>query len=52
MTPTVLSQRLSELADADSLERRSDDESPPHVEYEPTETATELPRQDGRRPSA
>ena len=40
--PNTLSARLSELTDAGLLERRSYDESPPRVEYEPTEKAEAL----------
>ena len=38
----VLSQRLKEFVEAGLLTRRSFDENPPHVEYEPTVMTTEL----------
>ncbi|WP_425499734.1 winged helix-turn-helix transcriptional regulator [Halorarum halobium] len=41
-SPKVLSQRLSEFVDAGLVSRRSYDEIPPHVEYEPTEKASAL----------
>ena len=42
MSPTTLSKRLSELTDAGLLTRRSYDEIPPRVEYEPTAAADDL----------
>ncbi|WP_238717424.1 winged helix-turn-helix transcriptional regulator [Natronorubrum halophilum] len=42
VTPKVLSQRLAELTDAGLVSRRSYDEIPPRVEYEPTTKAREL----------
>lgn len=41
-SPKVLSRRLKEFVDAGLVTRRSYDESPPHVEYEPTQMAKEL----------
>ncbi|ELZ05887.1 winged helix-turn-helix transcriptional regulator [Natrialba asiatica] len=41
-TPKVLSERLTELTDAELVSRHSYDEIPPHVEYEPTQKAKEL----------
>ncbi|WP_330630527.1 winged helix-turn-helix transcriptional regulator [Halocatena halophila] len=41
-SPKVLSQRLKEFGDAGLITRRSYDEIPPHVEYEPTRMAEEL----------
>jgi DNA-binding HxlR family transcriptional regulator len=41
-SPKVLSQRLKEFVEAGLITRRSYDESPPHVEYEPTVMAKEL----------
>lgn len=42
IAPTTLSRRLTELVDAELLDRTSYDEVPPRVEYEPTERAREL----------
>jgi DNA-binding HxlR family transcriptional regulator len=41
-SPKVLSRRLREFVEAGLVTRRSFDESPPHVEYEPTAMAKEL----------
>ncbi len=41
-SPKVLSQRLKEFVEAGLVSRRSYDENPPHVEYEPTPMAEEL----------
>ena len=41
-SPKVLSRRLKEFVEAGLVTRRSYDESPPHVEYEPTVMAKEL----------
>lgn len=41
-SPKVLSRRLKEFVEAGLVTRRSYDESPPHVEYEPTTMAKEL----------
>lgn len=41
-SPKVLSQRLKEFVEAGLVSRRSYDESPPHVEYEPTPMAEDL----------
>lgn len=41
-SPKVLSRRLKEFVEAGLVTRRSFDESPPHVEYEPTAMAKEL----------
>ena len=41
-SPKVLSRRLKDFVDAGLVTRRSYDESPPHVEYEPTTMAEEL----------
>lgn len=41
-SPKVLSQRLTEFVEAGLISRQSYDEIPPHVEYEPTDMATEL----------
>jgi DNA-binding HxlR family transcriptional regulator len=41
-SPKVLSRRLKEFVEAGLVTRRSYDESPPHVEYEPTAMAKEL----------
>lgn len=42
ISPKVLSQRLRELAAAGLISRRSYDEMPPRVEYEPTPKADDL----------
>lgn len=42
ISPTTLSKRLSELTEAGLLTRRSYDEIPPRVEYEPTDAANGL----------
>ncbi|EFW93742.1 hypothetical protein ZOD2009_01325 [Haladaptatus paucihalophilus DX253] len=42
VSPTTLSKRLSELTEAGLLTRRSYDEIPPRVEYEPTDAANGL----------
>ncbi|WP_231185849.1 helix-turn-helix domain-containing protein [Haladaptatus sp. DYF46] len=42
VSPTTLSKRLSELTEAGLLTRRSYDEIPPRVEYEPTAAADDL----------
>lgn len=42
VSPKVLSQRLTELAEAGLVSRQSYDEIPPRVEYEPTTKAEEL----------
>lgn len=42
VSPTTLSKRLSELTEAGLLTRRSYDEIPPRVEYEPTDVADDL----------
>lgn len=42
VSPKVLSQRLTELVEAGLISRRSYDEIPPRVEYEPTAKANEL----------
>lgn len=41
-SPKVLSLRLKQFVEAGLVSRRSYDESPPHVEYEPTTMAKEL----------
>jgi DNA-binding HxlR family transcriptional regulator len=41
-SPKVLSRRLKEFVEAGLVTRRSYDQSPPHVEYEPTAMAKEL----------
>ncbi|KAB1186534.1 MULTISPECIES: helix-turn-helix domain-containing protein [Haloferax] len=41
-SPKVLSRRLKEFVEAGLVTRRSYDQSPPHVEYEPTTMAKEL----------
>jgi len=42
VAPNTLSARLGDLTDAGLLERESYDESPPRVEYEPTQKARAL----------
>jgi len=42
VSPNTLSERLNEFVEADLVTRRSYDEVPPHVEYEPTAKAREL----------
>ena len=42
LSPTTLSERLSELVEAGFLERRAYDERPPRVEYTATERAEAL----------
>lgn len=41
-SPKVLSRRLKEFVEGGLVSRRSFDENPPHVEYEPTTIAKEL----------